>query len=437
MNGETKPVVQLSTKLCKIAERSSRDTKAVFSHLMPIFTVENLACCFDQLDGKKAVGIDGKSKQEYAEKLDQNLWSLVKRMKRMAYRPQPVREILIPKGKGKMRPLGISVIEDKIVQSLFAKVLESIYEPLFRECSFGFRPNRSAHDAVRLVINSSFSEGISEVIDVDLENFFGSIDHDKLLALLSLKIKDETFLRYVLRMCKAGISSDGKRIPAKTGTPQGSLVSPILANIVGHYAFDIWFEEVVLPRCRGNARLVRYCDDIVILCEDRRDSVAIKKALVGRCDRFSLKLNAEKSTAVAFSRTEYAKGVKQGAFDFLGFTFYIGRSRRGLAIPKLKTRGKSFRDKLRNVNLWCKRCRDSARMPALWKVFCVKLQGHISYYGVSHNIHRVVDFIHKARRAFFRWMNRRSQRRSLNWEQFLLFEKRFPPPCAQVVVRLF
>ena len=437
MNDETKSVAQLTTKLCKIAERSSRDRNAVFTHLMPIFTAENLACCFEQLDGKKAVGIDGKTKQDYAKDLENNLLSLVERMKHMAYCPRPVREVLIPKGKGKMRPLGISVIEDKIVQSLFAKVLESIYDPIFKDSSFGFRPNRSAHDAVKVVVNSSFYEGINEVIDVDLENFFGSIDHSKLIALLSLKIKDETFLRYIHRMCKVGISSNGKITRSALGTPQGSLVSPILANVVGHYAFDVWFEEVVIPRCRGNARLVRYCDDIVILCEDKRDSVAIKKALAGRCDRFSLKLNAEKSKSVAFSRTGYESGVKQGAFDFLGFTFYMGRSRRGLAVPKLKTKSKSFREKLSNVNLWCKRCRDSARLPDLWKVFCLKLQGHINYYGVSYNIHRVVDFIHKARRAFFKWMNRRSQRRSFSWEQFLLFEKRFPPPSARVVVPLF
>lgn len=356
MNDETKSVVQLTTKLCRIAERSSKDHKADFAHLMPIFTAENLACCFEQLDGNKAVGIDGKTKQDYAEDLEINLISLVERMKSMAYCPNPVREVLIPKGKGKMRPLGISVIEDKIVQSLFAKVLEAIYDPIFKDCSFGFRPKRSAHDAVKVVLNSSFNEGINEVIDVDLENFFGSIDHSKLIALLSLKIKDKTFLRYIHRMCKSGIYSNGTVTRSGSGTPQGSLVSPILANVVGHYAFDVWFEEAVIPRCRGNARLVRYCDDIVILCEKSQDSLAIKKALAGRCNRFSLKLNADKSKSVAFSRTQHESGVKQGAFDFLGFTFYMGKSRRGLAIPKLKTRSKSFREKLSNVNLWCKRC---------------------------------------------------------------------------------
>jgi len=262
MNGETKPVATLATKLCKIAERSSKSSKMAYSYLMPLFTVENLACCFNELDGKKAVGIDGKTKEAYAEQLDANLAQLVERMKHMAYRPQPVKEVLIPKGDGKMRPLGISVIEDKIVQSLFAKVLEAIYEQMFRESSFGFRPNRSAHQAVKAVVNSTFQDGISEVIDVDLENFFGSIDHDKLMSLLELKIKDKCFLRYIRRMCKAGILANGEYRKTEAGTPQGSLVSPVLANIVGHYAFDVWFEDIVIPRCRGRAKLVRYCDDV-------------------------------------------------------------------------------------------------------------------------------------------------------------------------------
>jgi retron-type reverse transcriptase len=209
MRGETKPTSTLATQLHRIATRSAKDSKAEYQHLMALYSEANLAACFDALDGKKAVGVDGKTKAMYGQALASNLTDLVHRMKRMSYRPQPVKEVLIPKGNGKHRPLGLSVIEDKIVQSLTGKILDAIYEPLFRESSFGFRPRRSAHQAVRTVINSSFKDRISTVIDVDLENFFGSIDHGKLIALLRLKIKDERFLRYIHRMLKAGVLTAG------------------------------------------------------------------------------------------------------------------------------------------------------------------------------------------------------------------------------------
>jgi group II intron reverse transcriptase/maturase len=291
--------------------------------------------------------------------------------------------------------------------------------------------------ALKEVLNSAFNDRISVVIDVDLENFFGSIEHDKLIALLKLKIQDDRFIRYISRMLKAGIMRGGTREETISGTPQGSLASPILANIFGHYAFDIWFEDEVIRRCKGKVKLVRYCDDMVILCEKEIAAEAILKALKGRARRFGLNLNAEKTKVVSFSRQDASRGIKQGAFDFLGFTFYMGKSRKGQWIPKLKTCGKSFRSKLHNVDTWCRKHRDIGSIRTLWEKFCIKLQGHINYYGVSHNQPKIVDFVHKARRSFFKWINRRSQRRSMSWEKFLLFEKQFPPPKTLIRHSLF
>jgi RNA-directed DNA polymerase len=437
MKGETKPKQSLETKLNMIANRSREKLNAKFQFLMPLFTAKNLSCCFDMLDGKKAVGIDGVTKQKYGENLQENILLLVESMKKMGYKPQPVREVLIPKPNGKKRPLGISGIEDKIVQSMFSKVLEAIYDPIFRKTSFGFIANKNCHMALKEVLNSAFNDRIRVVIDVDLENFFGNIDHKKLIALLKLKIQDERFIRYINRMLKAGIMKEGTREETISGTPQGSLASPILANIFGHYAFDTWFEDEVIPRCKGNVKLVRYCDDMVILCEKDAEAEAILKALKGRAQRFGLKFNADKTKVVSFSRQNASRGIKQEAFDFLGFTFYIGKSRNGRWIPKLKTCGKSFRSKLRNVDTWCRKYRDTASIRTLWEKFCIKLRGHINYYGVSHNQLKVVDFIHKARRSFFKWINRRSQRRSMSWEKFLLFEKQFPPPKILIRHSLF
>lgn len=401
---------------------------------MHLFNEDSLRECFNELDGRKAVGADGIDKEKYREDLDENLRNLVARMKRMAYRPGPVRKVLIPKdGKpNEKRPLGICNFEDKIVQKMMQNVLESIYDPQFLKCSYGFRAGIGCHDAIKDLDGHLFRYEVQSVIDIDLSNFFGSIDHKEVVKILRKRIKDETLIRYIVRMFKAGVLANGELTVSDEGVPQGSPCSPTIANIFAHYVIDEWFEEVVKAHCKGRVELFRYADDAVMCCQLNEDAERIKKALGNRLAKHNLKLNEDKTACVSFSRREYEQGREQGVFHFLGFTFYWGRSRRGTVIPKIKTQGKRMRSKLKNVNEWAKKIKNKHRLSYIWKLFCSKLEGHIRYFGMSFNFNSVAIFVDKAKGILFKWLNRRSQRKSFDWERFNLFIEKNPLPAIKV-----
>lgn len=427
------------TALSEIAYLSARNSAQVFHSLMHHFNEKSLQRCFDKLDGKKAVGVDGISKTEYGENLQANLRDLVERMKRMGYRPQAVRQVLIPKeGKpGATRPLGIGCFEDKLVQGRVQELLISIYEPLFLDWSYGFRPKRSCHDAVRDLRQHLYAEEVEVVIDVDLANFFGTIDHGILKELLSKKIKDTKFMRYVSRMLKAGILTEGELTVSDEGVPQGSLCSPIFSNIVAHYVIDEWLEDTVKPLMKGNLKAFRYADDLVICCRYEEDAVRVKKALSKRLEKYKLKLNEEKTKMVNFSKRKSWRGIKQESFDFLGFTFYLGRSLKGVITPKVKTCGKRYRSKLNKVKEWARQIRNKISLKDIWEIFCSKLRGHVQYYGVSFNSKAVANFLREAESILFKWLNRRSQRKSFDWDKFHLFKKENPLPEVKIRHKLF
>ncbi len=434
--GTIESQVNTSTKLKRIAFLSERDPHKQFTSLMHHFNEESLKECFYMLDGRKAVGTDGISKEEYAKDLDENIQRLVEKMKRMAYRPGPVRQVLIPKegNHGATRPLGISNFEDKIVQKMMQRVLESIYEPLFLKCSYGFRPEIGCHNAIRDLQHHLYQNRVETVIDIDLANYFGSIDVKLLEKMLRTKIKDEKIMRYIIRMFKAGVLADGELTISEEGMiTQGSCASPVLANIFAHYVLDEWIEKDVKPRCAGQVWLCRYADDGVICCQFEKDAIRIRKALGKRLARFKLKLNEEKTKLVDFRKI----AGKRAAFNFLGFTHYLGKSKNGYIIPKLKTIGKRLRLKLKAVKDWIRIAKNRMELAEIWKRFCLKLQGHINYYGVSHNCRQVRIFIAQATKIMFKWLNRRSQRNSFNWEQFQLFIKANPLPMAKRHHKLF
>lgn len=439
MLGSTETYLDTDTKLKRIAWLSAKEPLKRFDSLMHHFNEASLAACFHELDGKKAVGIDGVTKAQYGNDLEENIQTLVKRMKQMAYRPQPVRQVHIPKeGKpGATRPLGISVLEDKIVQKQTQQILESIYEPLFLECSYGFRPERSCHDAIRDLYKHLDQYEVQTVIDVDLANYFGAISQSLLTEMLREKIGDERFIRYLIRMFKAGVLEEGELTVSDEGLPQGSVCSPVLANVFAHYVIDTWFEDTVKRHCRGRVARYRYADDAAICCQYERDAMRIKQALGKRLAKYHLKLNEEKTRLVSFSKRAQRRGEKQGAFDFLGFTLYLGRTRRGQTIPKVKTDGKRFRGKLKKVAMWAKQVRNTLSLKQLWHRFCVKLRGHIAYYAVSFNSKEVMRFVYAATRIVFGHLNRRSQRKSFNWEQFNRFLKVYPLPAVRICHALY
>jgi len=437
--GTPEPHEITETKLNRIAWLSAKDEHKQFNSLMHHFNELSLKDCYHQLAGNKAVGIDGVTKEEYGNNLEANLKDVVARMQRMAYQPSAIREVRIAKeGKTKAtRPLGISNFEDKIVQKMMQRVLSSIYEPLFLDCSYGFRPNRGCHDALHSLYHHLYRNRVQIVIDVDLENYFGSIDHKQLLALLREKIKDERLLRYISRMFKAGVLAEGEMTINDEGVVQGSICSPMLANIFAHYVIDDWFEKVVQQHCKGQVALFRYCDDAVICCETQYDATRIIKALQKRLAKYKLRLNESKTRIVSFSKYNGSKDTRRGSFDFLGFTFYWGRSRKGYVVPKLKSCGKRLRVKLKRINDWARKIRNQFRLSDIWRIFCSKLRGHIQYYGVSYNAASLSKFLHVATRILFKWLNRRSQRKSFDWNKFQLFMQLNPLPAIRIYHKFF
>jgi group II intron reverse transcriptase/maturase len=331
----------------------------------------------------------------------------------------------------------VSTLEDKIVQRMVHRVLESVYEPLFLDCSYGFRPGRGCHDAIRALHQHLFRNEVETVIDVDLAGYFDSISHPLLEVVLRQKIRDARLLRYLHRMFKAGVLEAGELTVSEEGVPQGSICSPILANVFAHEVIDTWITSMVQPHCAGRVALFRYGDDLVICCQYDRDAQRIRRALPKRLARYQLRLNEEKTRMVSFSKRAQQRHRTSASFDFLGFTFYWGRSRIGSVIPKVKTQGRRLRAKLVRVAAWARQVRNRDRLPVIWKVFCTKLRGHLQYYGVSFNSAAVQKFVWMAVRILFKWLNRRSQRKSFTWQQFNRFIRLHPLPRVRVYHPLF
>jgi RNA-directed DNA polymerase len=342
----------VETKLLRIAEKARREPKFQFTSLYHLMDKELLRGCFAGLKGGKAAGIDQVTKEEYAEGLEGNLEKLVEKLHRMAYIPQPVRRTYIPKpGSDKQRPLGIPCLEDKLVQAGLARILGAIYEQDFIEDSYGSRPKRSCHDALR-VLSREVEEGpVNHIVEADIKGFFDHVDQDWLLKFLEHRIKDTRVLRMVRRFLKAGISEDGAIRASEEGTPQGGVISPTLANVYLHYVLDLWFEKVYRKECTGRTRLIRYVDDFVVCFQYQDEAERFRERLVERLGQFGLEVEPTKTKVLEFGRwaetNAEARGLEPGTFDFLGFTHYCSRTRDGKRFRmKRVTARKKFRAKV-------------------------------------------------------------------------------------------
>ena len=381
-----------------------------------------LRASFTAQPGNKAAGIDGVRKADYARGLENRLGDLSGRLRRLAYRPQPARRAYIPKASGAWRALGIPCFEDRIVQDRFAGILQMIWEPEFCHCSYGFRPQRNAHQALRRVAQIITHETTQWVVEADIQGFFDSVSHEWLMRFLAHRIGDPTFLRVIRRFLKAGVLEDGAFHEAEEGTPQGGLVSPVLANIYLHYVLDLWFERRFARSCQGRAYLVRYADDFVACFTHEADAKRFQGALAERLSQFALKLEPSKTKLLCFgsqAKRHCAElGLKRSpTFNFLGFTHYVGRSRRGRFVVGRKTQRERIAKKLKLLGERLSRLRvqgGRAMMQYAWQ----HLQGHMAYYAVSGNSRSLRQYVYCLSRLLHKWLNRRSQRRSINWSRF-------------------
>lgn len=426
----------MQTKLNLISEVARRDGECKINNLAYLLNVENLKDCFSLLSKRKAAGIDGVTLEEYGANLDSNLENLVKRMKKQAYKPQPVRRTYIPKADGKLRPLGIPSLEDKIVQKGMARILESIYENDFLDFSYGFRPNRSCHQALKKLNDVIDKQPINHIIDADIKGFFDNVNHDWLMKFVELRISDPNFLRLIKRFLKNGYMEEGIQHDTDTGTPQGGIVSPILANIYLHYALDLWIDRAVRPNCRGAVEIVRYADDFVICVQYKDEAERIFSALEERLKKFNLELAEDKTRLIEFGkfakRNADKKNNRPSTFNFLGFTHFVDKTRTGAFKVGRKTDKKKFKLKMVAMNTWLKEVRNLLSIKEIWKIFKAKLRGHFQYYGVSENFQSIKMFYIRSLKLIFKWLNRRSQKKSFNWTTFNVYIGRFALPLPKI-----
>ena len=384
--------------------------------------------CWQRIRKNAAYGVDKVSAEEYGKHLTGNIRQLVDRLKRKSYRARLIRRHYIPKGNGKMRPLGIPVVEDKLLQLAVVEILQAIYEQDFLRCSYGYRPKVGALDAVdKLTIKLQFGR-YGRVVEADIKGFFDNIDHERLLEMLAERIDDKALLQLIRKWLKAGVlDTNGEVIHPAAGTPQGGIVSPILANIYLHYCLDEWFQHVVKKHCRGEACLIRYADDFVCAFEREGDAERFYQVLGKRLEKFGLELSAEKTRVIVFDRGQ----SKPEGFEFLGFEFRWGQDRQGKAHVERRTSRKEPRSSLDRFTEWCRQKRHCP-VKDWFKELKPKLQGYYNYYGVSGNHASLQQFFGEAMQILRRWLNRRSQRKSYSWEGFRALIEHFQVPRPRI-----
>lgn len=432
----------METKLIRITKLAKEQPDIKFTSLVHLLNAENLKRCHHELPAGRATGIKQVTKEKYGENLDDNIEKLVASMKRRSYKPTPVRRTYIAKAGSKMkRPLGIPDHEDKIVQRGIAKILNAIYEPIFLDCSFGFRPNRSCHDALKILNVYIEERHTNFIVDVDIKGFFDNVSHEWMMKFLEHKIADPNLLRIIARFLKGGYMEEGKYYRTDVGTPQGGIISPILANVYLHYVLDLWFEKEVRKSCVGQAYMVRYADDFVCCFQSETEANNFYRDLIVRLKKFNLEISEDKTKIMPFGKyaeqNNKRKGIgKPETFEFLGFTHFCSQSKKGKFRVKRRTSGKKMQTKVKELKEWLKANRT---MPIHDIVDRLQrsLNGYFNYYCITDNVRTVRNFVDEIKLLFFKWMNRRSQRKSFNFEKFKLFLRKFPFPIPRIKVNIY
>ena len=431
----------MGTKLDRIRKMSASNPKMVFTSLYHLINEELLRECHREISGNKATGVDNITKAEYGKNLEENLRGLVDRLKRKSYKPQPSLRVYIPKVNGKLRPLGMAAYEDKLAQSALGRILMAVYEPKFRDTMYGFRPKLNCHAALK-ELNRQIEKGkTGYVVEADVKGFFNNMEHETIQELIKFRIADPNILWLVRKTLTAGVVEEGKWHPTTKGSEQGNLASPVIANIYMHYALALWFDVEFKKTCRGENGLVIYADDFVATFQYKDDAERFLVAIKERFAKFGLELEPSKTQLLEFGRFAEQNRRERGlgkpkTFDFLGFTHSCSKNKKGWFSVMRKTSSKKFRMKLKEVNQWLKRNR-VLRVRDLIYTLNLKLRGHYQYYGISGNSDKTADFLYHTQKLLFKWLNRRSQRRSYSWDGFNELMKIFPLARPRIFFNMY
>lgn len=432
--GDTSRSQTVSTKLRKIAEQAVRYPDTVFTTLMHHIDVDFLFEAFRRTRKDASPGVDGVTAQEYARNLGENLRSLHARMRSGQYKAPPVKRTWLEKEGGKQRPIGMPAFEDKVVQRAVAMLLGAVYEQDFRDFSYGFRPGRNPHQALRALREQCLAQNTGWIVDADVSGFFDNLDHGCLRDILRRRVNDGGVLRFVGKWLNAGVLEGQQLSYPDTGSPQGGVISPMLSNIYLHHVLDEWFVRDVQPRLKGRAFLIRFADDFVIGCEHEEDARRVLAVLPKRFGRFGLSIHPEKTRLVKFGKPG-PKGAPKGGngtFDFLGFTHYWTTSRQGYWVIKRKTMRKRLSRAIRALWRWC-RANRHAPIVEQYRVLCQKLRGYYQYYGLRGNIKALSTLLYHVRRAWRYWLNRRDRETNFTWEKLDKLERKFRLPRPRII----
>ena len=430
----------VSTRQQRLAELARQAPQLGFTTLNHHLDLPWLLEAYRRTRKDAAAGVDGQTAADYEADLLGNLQGLLDRAKSGTYRAQPVRRVHIPKGTGtnETRPLGIPTLEDKVLQRAAVMVLEPIYEQDFYPCSYGFRPGRSAHQALRELWQQTMQSGGGWILEVDIRKFFDTLDHAQLRSLLRQRVRDGVLLRLIDKWLSAGVLEKGSLSYPEAGTPQGGVISPLLANIYLHYVLDEWFEQEVKPRLRGRAFLIRYAGDFVIGCTDAADAQRVQEVLPKRFGKYGLTLHPDKTRLMPFQRPQRSRDrdnrprERPGAFDFLGFTHFWGKSRKGANVVKQQTAASRLRRVIRTIADWCRRNRHRP-LTEQHRELSRKLVGHYGYYGITGNADALVEVYNRVTDLWRRWLSRRSWAGRLSWDGFKRLLVRWALPGPRVV----